>query len=133
MKLTTFFLAITIENQEKWMLEFEWAFKIKARPRWTVFEISLTSAVICIENRLYNIFKNTNVTKFTNSIVKSSYRALQATSKWKTRKQPSYFLRTVEFWPTVDIQFSNFSYILGNVAELYFLISPQKSFKRGQH
>ena len=31
---------------------------------------------------------------------------MQVTSKWKTLKQPVYFLRAVEFWPTYDIKIS---------------------------
>ena len=38
------------------------------------------------------------------SILQSSYRVLQVKSKWKTLKQPAYFLRAIEFWPTFDIQ-----------------------------
>ena len=35
------------------MLDFERIFKIKVRLRWTVFEISLTSAITCIERVLH--------------------------------------------------------------------------------
>ena len=59
-----------------------------------------------MENRLSNIFKTTNVTKLTKDNLKSSYRDLQVTSKWKTLKPRVYFLRAVEFWPTSDIQIS---------------------------
>ena len=57
-----------------------------------------------METRLSNIFKTTNVTNFTKAILKSSYRVLQVTSKWKTLKQPVYVLKTVEFCSTFDIQ-----------------------------
>ena len=57
-----------------------------------------------METRLSNIFQTTNVTNLTKIIQKSSYRVLQVTSKWKTLKQPIYFLKAVEFWPTFDIQ-----------------------------
>ena len=53
MKLTTFFLARTIENWAKRMLDSERTFKIKVRSYWTVFEISLISAVICISRVLH--------------------------------------------------------------------------------
>ena len=39
------------------------------------------------------------------AILKSSYRILQVTCKWKTLKKPVY-LRAIEFWPTFDIQIS---------------------------
>ena len=54
--------------------------------------------------RLSNIFKTTNVTNFTKAILKRCYRVPWVTSKWKTLKQPVYFLKAVEFWPTFDIQ-----------------------------
>ena len=57
-----------------------------------------------METRLSNIFKTTNVTNLTKVIQQSSYRVLQVTSKWKTLKQPVYFLKAVELWPTFDIQ-----------------------------
>ena len=56
-----------------------------------------------METRLSNIFKTTNVTTLTKVIQQNSYRDLQVTSKWKTLKQPVYFLKAVEFWPTFDI------------------------------
>ena len=87
-----------------------------------------------METRLSNIFKTTNVTKLTKVILESSYRVLQVTSKWKTLKQPVYFLRAVEFWPTFDIQINiTLSIILGKVAKLQFLESSQKSVKACQH
>ena len=90
----------------------------------------------CIETRLSNIFKTATVTKSTKNILESSYRVLEVISKWKTLKQPAYFLKTVEFWPTFDIQFDfqiNFGYILGIIAKPLFLERPQKSLKGGQH
>ena len=58
-----------------------------------------------METRLSNIFKTANVTNLTKVIQQSSYRVLQILSKWKTLKQPVYYLKAVEFWPTFDIQF----------------------------
>ena len=55
-----------------------------------------------METRLSNIFKTTNVMKF---FQQSFYRILQVKSKWKTVKQPFYFLKGVGFWPTFGIQF----------------------------
>ena len=57
-----------------------------------------------METRLFNIFKTTHVTNLTKVILDSSYKILQITFKWKTLKQPVYFLKAVEFCPTFDIQ-----------------------------
>ena len=57
-----------------------------------------------MEKRLSNIFKTINVTNMTKVIQESSYRVLQVTSKQKTLKQLVYFLKTVEFCPTFNIQ-----------------------------
>ena len=57
-----------------------------------------------METRLSNIFKIKNVKNLTIFILESSYRLLQITFKWKTLKQPFYFLRAVEFCPTFDIE-----------------------------
>ena len=56
-----------------------------------------------METRLSNIFKTTSVTNLTKVIQQNSYRVLQVISKWKTLKQPVYFLKAVEVWPTFDI------------------------------
>ena len=84
-----------------------------------------------MEKRLSNIFKATGVTKVTKIILKSFDRVLEVTSQWKAVKQPVCLLRVVEFLPTFDIQIS--ITFLGKVAKLYFLESPQKSFKIRQH
>ena len=65
-----------------------------------------TKNILFMAKRFSNIFKTTNVTKLTKTILKSSYRVQEVTSKWKPLKQPVYFLRSVEFWPTFDIQIS---------------------------
>ena len=57
-----------------------------------------------MEKRLSNIFKTANVTNYTKTILKSSYRALQVTFKQKILRQPVYFLKAVEFCSTFDIQ-----------------------------
>ena len=57
-----------------------------------------------METRLSNIFKTKNATNLTKVILESSYRVIQLTFKWKTLKQPVYFLKAVEFCPTFDIQ-----------------------------
>ena len=73
------------------MLDSERTFTIKVRLRWTAFEILLTPAIICIqkfcmETRLSNIFKTTNVTNLAKVIQEIPYRVLQVTSKSKTLK-----------------------------------------------
>ena len=57
-----------------------------------------------MKTRLSTIFKTTNVTNFVKAILKSSYRVPKVTLKYKTLKQPVYFLNAVEFCPTFDIQ-----------------------------
>ena len=57
-----------------------------------------------METRLSNILKTTSVTNLIKGIQQNSYRVLQVKSKWKTLKQPVYFLKAVEFWPIFDIQ-----------------------------
>ena len=53
--------------------------------------------MFCMETRLSNIFETKNVTNLTKVILESSYRVLKVTFKWKTLKQPVYFLKAVEF------------------------------------
>ena len=55
------------------MLDSERTFKIKLRLLGTVFEILLTSAIICIEVRLPNIFKIINITNLAKVIQESSF------------------------------------------------------------
>ena len=69
-----------------------------------------------METRFSNIFKTTNVANFSKVILKSSYRLLQVTPKWKTPKQPTYFLQVVEFRSTFDIR-----HVSGKVAKPYIL------------
>ena len=78
------------------MLDSEGKFEIKVITHWRVFEILLTSTFICIkefciEKRLSNIFKITNLAKVTKTILKSSCRDLHVTSKSKILKQIIYF------------------------------------------
>ena len=80
-----------------------------------------------METRLSNIFKITNVANLTKVIQQNSYRVLQVTSKWKTLKQPVYLLKTVECWPTFDVQADI------KVAKPHVFESPQKSLKTRQY
>ena len=57
-----------------------------------------------METRLSNISRTTKVKDLNKVIQESSYRVLQVTSKYKTLKQPVYFLKAVDFCPTFDIQ-----------------------------
>ena len=47
MKLTTFFISRTKQIYAKTLTVSERAFKIKVMSAWTLFELFLTSAVIC--------------------------------------------------------------------------------------
>ena len=85
------------------MLDSEITFKIKVRLRWTVSKFCLRQQLcafkeFCMETRLSNIFKTTNVTDLTKVIQQNSYSVLQVTCKWKTLKQPVYFLKVVEYF-----------------------------------
>ena len=81
-----------------------------------------------------NTFKITNITNLTNVIQQYSCRVLQVTSKWKTPKQPVYFLKAIEFWPSFDIQVDITLVIFWlKVAKPHLLESPQKSLKTRQH
>ena len=89
------------------MLDSERTFKIKVRLQFSKFCLRQQLCAFkefCMETRLSNIFKTTNVTNLTKVIQESSYRVLQVTSKQKTLKQSVYFLKAVEFCPTFDIQ-----------------------------
>ena len=71
------------------MLDSERTVKIKVRLHWAAFEILFTSTIkefcafkeFCMEMRLANIFKPTNVTNLTKVVQQNSYRVLQVTSK----------------------------------------------------
>ena len=84
------------------MLDSERTFKIKVSllgqfSKFCLRQQLCTFKEFCMKTRLSNIFKTTNVTNLTKVIKQKSYRFLQVTSKWKTLKQPVYFLKAVEF------------------------------------
>ena len=81
-KLTTFFLARTIKMQEKSILNSERTFKIKERSglKFRLRRQLFAFEELCMEKRLSNIYKTTNVTKMTKGILKSCYRVLQESS-----------------------------------------------------
>ena len=72
-----------------------------------------------METKMSNMFKTTTSQIWQRSF-KKSYRVLQVTSKSKTLKQSVYFLKAVEFCPTVDIQID----ISEKVAKPHFLEGP---------
>ena len=116
----------------------------------------------CMETRLFNIFKSTNVTKLIKVILESSYRVLQVICKWKTLKQHIYFLKAAEFWPALTgfynlyvngnpkathllfkgswiltyfshSNWHNFGCVVGKAAKPHFLKTRQKPLKTRQH
>ena len=82
------------------------------------------------KKEIFNIFKITNVRKLTKAILKSSYRVLQVSFKWKTLKQPVYFLMAVEFWPTFDIQISKTSTIFWEKLQNYTFWKAHRSLSK---
>ena len=82
------------------MLDSERKFKIKVRSSWTVFEILFTSAVTCN----LRVSHGNEIVQYLQNYKRHEVDQDLCTSKWKTRKQPVYFLRANEFWPTFDIQ-----------------------------
>ena len=90
------------------MLDSERTFKIKVRLLGQFSKFCLRQQLrafkeFCMETRLSNIFKSTNVRNLTKVIQQNSYRVLQVTSKWKRLKQPVRFLKVVQFRPPFDI------------------------------
>ena len=90
------------------MLDSERTFKKRGQleqfSKFCLRQQSFAFKEFCMETRLSNIFKTTNITNLTKVIQESYYRVLQVTSKQKTLKQPLYFLKAVEFCSTFDIQ-----------------------------
>ena len=88
MKLATFSVAKTIDNQAKPIIDSERTTKINARSGWTLFLILLTSVVIykqrfSMKTRLCNIFKTATAIILTNAITESPYKVLLDSSKRK--------------------------------------------------
>ena len=80
-KIPIFFFARTIESWVKWTLDSQRTFKRKRGYLWQFRKFCLRQQLcafkeFCMETRLSNIFKTTNVTNFTKAILKSSYRVL---------------------------------------------------------
>ena len=105
MKITIFFLARTIESWVKWMLIVKGRFSkgyVAQSSKFCLRQQLFAFKEFYMDTRLSNIFKTTNVTNFTKAILKSSYRVLEVTFKWKTLKQPVYFFKNswilLYFW-----------------------------------
>ena len=86
-----------------------------------------------METRLSNIFKTTNITNFTQAILKSykrsiSYIQIENTKTTRLLFKGSWIL--LYFWHS---NWHNFGYISGKVAKPHILESPQKSLKTRQH
>ena len=133
MKITIFFLARTIERWVKWMLILKGRFSksyVAQSSKFCLRQQLFAFNEFYMETRLSNIFKTTNVTNFTKAILKSSYRVLEVTFKWKTLKQPVYFFKSswilLYFWHS---NWHNFDYISGKVAKPHILERPEKSLK----
>ena len=78
------------------MLNSEGIFKIKVRfSKFSLRQQLFAFKEFCMETRLSNVFKTTNVTNITKVILESSYRVLQVTSN--REKQHVYILKAVEF------------------------------------
>ena len=84
MKLTTFSVARTKDNQAKLITDSESSTKINVRSGWALFLILLTSAVIH-KQRLSNIFKTT---KAITLFIESPYKVLLYSSKRTTLTWP---------------------------------------------
>ena len=73
------------------------------RPCWTVFQILLMSAVICISNILHgnkilsNILKTTNIKKFIKTNLKTTCKVVLGTYNLVAQTRPVCLLRAVEF------------------------------------
>ena len=79
--------------------------KIKTISRWIIFEILLTSAVICkqklcAEKKLCNIFKTTNTKNLIKTILENHFKLLKTPGKTTILKQSKHFLQVVQFLAT---------------------------------
>ena len=78
MKLITFFISRTKQIYAKTLTVSESAFKMKVMSPWTLFELLLTSAVICKQRLLHeNIFKTKNTETLIKAISESPKKLLQ--------------------------------------------------------
>ena len=138
-KISTFFLARTIKSLVKWILDSERTFKVKVRFHWTVFEILLTSAIICIQRvwhgneivqYLQNYDRHESGKGHSRRPLQSSksYIQIENTKTIRLLFKGSWILSY--FWHS---NWHYFGYISGKVAKPHFLESPQKSLKIRQN
>ena len=57
----------------------------------------------CMETRLNNILKTTDITKFIKTILKSTYKVVLGTYNLAVPTWPVFLLKAVEFEATFDI------------------------------
>ena len=56
-----------------------------------------------METRLNNILKTTDATKFSKTILESTYKVVLDTYNLAAATRPVFLLRVIEFWATFDI------------------------------
>ena len=109
MKLKTFFISRTKQIYAITLTVSESTFKLSAISPWELFEILLTSAVICNERFLHRnkIAQYLQNYKYQDVIIKAilenPYKLLQTSRKTTTLKQLIYFLQYVQFLATLYV------------------------------
>ena len=109
MKLKTFFISRTKQIYAITLTVSESTFKLSAISSWELFEILLTSAVICNERFLHRneIAQYLQNYKYQDVIIKvileNPYKLLQTSRKTTTLKQLIYFLQYVQFLATLYV------------------------------
>ena len=78
--------------------------KVKVRSTRTFFKILPMSAFICMETKMYNIFKTKKATKLAKLILKRSYNILLETVLFVALRRLVLFLLAVEFLATFSLQ-----------------------------
>ena len=108
MKLTTFFISRTKQIYAITLTASESTFKLSAISPWELFEILLTSAVICNEmflhrNEIAQYLQNYKYHQdvIIKAILENPYKLLQTSRKTTTLKQLIYFLQYVQFLATL--------------------------------
>ena len=105
----TIFYNQVNQNWDETNKDSESTSKVKLWSHWTVFEILLMSVVICIYRFLYGneimqyLEFYANAIKFIKTIWKL-IKVLQGTNKLVSLKRPIYFVKSIDFWATFDIQ-----------------------------
>ena len=115
MRLTTFFVSKTKQIYAKTLVVPQITFKIRAMLPWIIFEILLTSAVICKqiflhENEIVQYLQNYKYQDIIPDHFRKPYKLLQIPCKTTALPQPIHFSRAVKPKP---IHFFNFKQIFG--------------------